>query len=71
MRKVYNIWDCVRDEQVDQIVAGTEKSALKQFLKNHMMSTGIYEFTQEETLHLRSSYGSDFVAVPERRKYAS
>lgn len=63
--KQFNIIDCVSNHEVITISARDGKSALRKFLRNHMMSTGFYEIHKRcDRWIMTSSYGSYFVAMP-------
>ena len=60
----FEIIDLVGKHDLTKISAANGRSALKQFMRQHMMNSGIYEFIKDgENWHMVSSYGSDFVAI--------
>ena len=60
----FEIIDLVGQHDTAKISAANGRSALKQFLRLHMMNSGIYEIIKDgDNWHMVSSYGSDFVAI--------
>lgn len=63
--KQFKIIDCISNHEATIISARDGKSALRKFLRNHMMSTGFYEIHKRcDRWIMTSSYGSYFVAMP-------
>ena len=68
--KLFYILDNVSNNVITKIESRDGKTALKKFLCNYCMSTGMYETHKEKDgfYHMTSSYGSEFIAIPSNVK---
>ena len=72
--KNFEIFDCISNEYIKgmdlkniSIKAQNGKSALKKFLRQYVLSTGMYEIHKRcNRWIMTSTYGSYFVAMPKK-----